>query len=69
MRRTSVVFQELLREAAKAQLRRLCTPKKKRVSLNAPDWVIAEWKSRPQGETAQLLVDCNFNKASDFICT
>ena len=56
-------WQELLREAAKAQLRRMCTPKKKRVSLNVPDWVVQAFKSRPQNETATLLMNCNFDKA------
>ena len=55
---------ELLREAAKAQIRRWCKPHKKRSSLDAPDWVVAEWKKRPQAETAQILLDCNFDKVS-----
>lgn len=60
---TVLSYQELLREAAKAQLRRLCTVKKKRVNLNVPSWVVQEFKSRPQNETAALLMSCNFDKA------
>ena len=56
-------MQELLKEAAKAQLRRFCKPHKKRQHLDAPSWVVEEWKKRPQGETAQLLINCNFDKA------
>ena len=53
----------MLREAAKAQLRRMCTLKKKRRDLNVPDWVVKEFKNRPQAETASLLMKCNFCKA------
>ena len=55
--------QELLRDAAKAQIRRMCKPKKTRKDLNVPDWVVSEYKSRPQNETAALLMKCNFDKA------
>ena len=55
--------EELLRDAAKAQIRRMCTRKKTRKDLNVPEWVIAEYKSRPQNETATLLMNCNFDKA------
>jgi len=54
--------QEKLEEAAKAQVRRLCTPKRKRLSLNVPSWVIEEYKQRPKAETAKLLMQCNFDK-------
>ena len=57
-----LLAQELLRDAAKAQIRRMCAVKKKRVSLNVPSWVIEEWKSRPKNETAQLLMNVNFDK-------
>ena len=56
-------MQELLTEAAKAQLRRFCKTHKKRQHLDAPAWVVDEWKKRPQAETAQLLISCNFDKA------
>ncbi len=56
-------LKELLRDAAKAQLRRMCTLKKKRLDLNVDDWVITEWKKRPKDETAQLLINANFDKA------
>ena len=41
----------------------MCTPKKKRLDLNVPDWVVKEFKNRPQAETASLLMKCNFCKA------
>ena len=55
--------QELLRNAAKAQVRRMCTMKKKRTDLNVPQWVIDEYHKRPKNETAALLMSCNFDKA------
>ena len=54
--------QELLRNAAKAQVR-MCTMKKKRTDLNVPQWVIDEYHKRPKNETAALLMSCNFDKA------
>lgn len=53
--------QEKLREAAKAQIRRWCTPHRKKTALNAPEWVRNEWQ-KDQSGAAKLLVDCNFNK-------
>ena len=58
----STSIQEKLEEAAKAQVRRLCTPKTRRVGLTVPSWVIDEFKSRPKAETARLLMQCNFDK-------
>ena len=55
-------MQEKLEEAAKAQVRRLCTVKVRRVGLNVPSWVIDEYKRRPKAETAKLLMQCNFDK-------
>ena len=54
--------QEKLQEAAKAQVRRMCTPKRKRLALNFPSWVIEEYRQRPKAETAKLLMQCNFDK-------
>ena len=55
--------QELLREAAKARLRRLMAPKKKRKDLEPAAWAVEEYKRRPQNETADLLMKVNFDKA------
>ena len=57
------ILQELLKDAAKATVRRLCTVKKTRVGLNVPQWVIDEYQKRPKGETAELLMKVNFDKA------
>ena len=55
--------QDLLRNAAKAQLRRMCTLKKTRKDLNVPAWVLEEYKSRPKDELAKILMSCNWDKA------
>ena len=55
--------QERLQEAAKSQVRRMCTLKRKKVGLNLPAWVIEEYQKRPKIEMAKLLMDCNFDKA------
>lgn len=55
--------QERLEEAAKAQVRRLCTLKKRRVALNVPNWLIEEYQKRPKIETARMLMAANFDKA------
>ena len=60
------MLQEKLREAAKAQLRRMCTKHKTRKDLDPPEWVVREYKSRPQKELADLLIKCNFNRAALF---
>lgn len=31
--------------------------------MNCPDWVRQEWQTRDKGETAQMLMDCNWDKA------
>ncbi|CAK9004071.1 unnamed protein product [Durusdinium trenchii] len=54
--------QERLEEAAKAQVRRLCTLKKRRVALNVPNWLIEEYQKRPKIETARMLMAANFDK-------
>ena len=46
----------------------MCTIKKKRVALNSDQWVIDEWKKRPKDETAQLLINANFDKARYWSC-
>ena len=57
------ILQELLKDAAKAVVRRMRTVKKRRVGLNMPQWVIDEYQKRPKGETAELLMKMNFDKA------
>ena len=57
------VVQERLEEAAKSQVRRMCTLKKKKVALNLPAWVVEEYQKRPKVEMARLLMNCNFDKA------
>ena len=59
----SVLSQERLRNAAKAQLRRMMKEKHKRVGLNVSAWVREEWAKRDKGEMAQLLMDANWDKA------
>lgn len=59
---SSPLFQEKLREAAKARLRRMMS-KHVRAENDVEPWVLDEWKKRPQNETAQLLMDANWNKA------
>lgn len=55
-------LKERLKEAAKAQVRRMCTLKKKRSYLNPPDWMVQAYNSRDKGSMAQLLMDVNFDK-------
>lgn len=59
--------QELLRDAAKARLRRMMAPHKKRQGLNPDEWAVQEWKRRPQNETADLLMKVNFDKARLYV--
>lgn len=40
----------------------MCTPKRKRVSLNVPAWVQQAWSQNDKTEMAQLLMDSNWNK-------
>ena len=60
---TPACDQERLKEAAKAQLRRMCAVKRKRVGMNCPEWVRQEWEKRDKGELASLLMSCNWSKA------
>ena len=55
--------QERLLDAAKAKVRRMCTPKRRRVDLAVPEWVVKEFNTRPKAETARMLMNCNFDKA------
>lgn len=58
-----VPLEELLKQAAKQRLRRFCASKKKRQSLQAPEWVINEWQKGDKGQLAQMFMDCNWSKA------
>ena len=53
--------------AAKQQIRRLCTLKKKRKALNPPDWLVEAYNKRDKTELAQMLVDANFDKDWVFV--
>ena len=52
-----------MREAAKQRIRRLCAIKKKRMDLQVPDWVRNEFKTRNKNDLANMLMDCNWDKA------
>ena len=58
--------QELLSLAAKARIRRMIAPKKKRSDLAAPEFLINYWHSgtKAKDELAQALKDANWNKDS-----
>ena len=59
----SAVFgQEKLREAAKAQIRRMVAHHKKKTMLNVPAFVREQWEQNDQNTMAKMLMDCNFNK-------
>ena len=60
--RCSIWQQELLREAAKARIRRMVAPHKSRKGLEVPDFVKDAWKSRDQNSMAKLLMDVNWDK-------
>ncbi|CAL1129118.1 unnamed protein product, partial [Cladocopium goreaui] len=56
---------ELLRNAAKARIRRMVTPKSKRTDLAVPQWVAAEWNkgTREKEQMAATLQEVNWDKA------
>lgn len=56
-------WEERLREAAKQRLRRLCAAKRKRKDLEVPEWVRDEFAARNKNDLADLLMDCNWDKA------
>ena len=51
--------------AAKARVRRMIAFKPKRKDLAAPDYLANHWNSSPRAkdELAQMLKDCNWNRA------
>ena len=57
--------QELLRNAAKARIRRMVTEKKKRTDLEQPAWLRDEWNkgTREREQMAATLQDVNFCQA------
>ena len=59
-----ILSQELLRDAAKARLRRMVAPKKKRGDLEVPGFVVEEWNkgSLNRDDMADLLLQHNMNK-------
>lgn len=59
---TAFGLQVRLMRAAAARVRRMCTPKKKRMDRVVPEWVLKEYNMRPKAETAQMLVDANFDQ-------
>ena len=54
--------QERLREAAKAQLRRMMAVHKKKTGLNVDQWLRDQWQKTDQSKMAQILMDCNWDK-------
>ena len=54
--------QEKLREAAKAQIRRMVAHHKKKTMLNVPDFVREQWQQSDQNTMAKMLMECNFSK-------
>ena len=59
-----VLFEELLRNAAKMRIRRMVAPKKRRSDLNVPNMVKDQWEkgTAEKDEMAQLLMDANWCK-------
>ena len=57
--------EELLRNAAKARIRRMIAVKTKRTDLEVPGWVGAEWRkgTRSREQMASCLQEVNWDKA------
>ena len=57
--------EELLKNAAKQRIRRMCTPKCKRTDLQVPAWVVEKWNAGTQSKDlmADLLQEVNWDKA------
>ena len=51
-----------LRNAAKSRLNRWVKPHARRSELNAPEWLIEQWKNGCKNDIADLLSQENFNK-------
>lgn len=54
--------QAKLHLAAKSRLNRWIKPHKRGPHLNAPEWLIKEWREGNKADIAALLAHHNFNK-------
>ena len=65
---TSHPSKELLKNAAKARIRRMIATKKRRTDLSVPPLVREQWEkgTNEKNDMAQLLMDSNWDK--DRIC-
>ena len=64
--------QARLTAAALQRLRRMCAIKKKRKTLEVPEWVRKEYQSGCKNTLAKIYMDANWSKArfgKDFICS
>ena len=64
---TCLIFQQLsrkdlMREAAKARLRRRMAVHKKKTAYNVPQWVREQWQTRDQNTMANILINANWDK-------
>ena len=57
-------MQEMLALAAKARIRRMVAPKRKRTDLVAPEFLKTHWDSgsKAKDELAQMLKDANWDR-------
>ena len=51
-----------MRRQAKSRLNRWCAPHPKQPHLDAPEWLVKEWKSGVKNDIADLLSQVNFSK-------
>ncbi len=51
-----------LRLQAKSRLNRWIKPHPKQPHLDAPEWLVKEWKTGVRNDIADLLSHCNFQK-------
>lgn len=56
------LLQELLKEAAKARIRRMVKEHKSRKGLNVPDFIKKAWAEQDQSAMAKILMDSNWDK-------
>ena len=59
---TVISVQEKLLRAAKARIDRMCAEKVKRKDLQAPSWLVQEWKSGNKTNIARVLQEENFDR-------
>ena len=71
--RSVLSWQERLKAAAKQRLRRMCALKKKRKTLEVPEWVRNEYQNGCKNTLAKIYMDANWSKAGygelDLICS